>query len=205
MDCKEVQDKLDAYLLGALDKAETTQLEVHLAGCTQQCRQSLKDTMRTLDVWRALPGIEPRAAYAAPILASWKYSRKVFRLAVLTIFVLLVALLCLMWPLWGYRPQYPMYYFALLEKAILQYNIQHRTFPDNDLSHLLLSGKNGGPYLSPQIFKSNGKGEILDMWGMAYRYRYPGIHNRFMFDIYSCGKNRIDEQGAGDDITNWKK
>jgi hypothetical protein len=54
---------------------------------------------------------------------------------------------------------------------------------------------------------------ILDPWGMPFRYREndsraektPDMHNPSTFDMYSCGPNRIDEGGRGDDSTNWDR
>lgn len=42
----------------------------------------------------------------------------------------------------------------------------------------------------------------LDPWGQEYRYRSPGQF-RNDYDIWSCGPNREDENGGGDDIGNW--
>lgn len=41
----------------------------------------------------------------------------------------------------------------------------------------------------------NTKGEILDPWGIPYR-----IILDKQLRVYSCGPNKIDEQGNGDDI-----
>ena len=46
----------------------------------------------------------------------------------------------------------------------------------------------------------NGAGEFLDPWGEPYR-----ILVELKKRVYSCGPNRLDEQGDGDDITNWKQ
>ena len=42
----------------------------------------------------------------------------------------------------------------------------------------------------------------LDPWKQEYRYRSPGEYSR-TYDIWSCGPNREDENGGGDDIGNW--
>jgi hypothetical protein len=53
---------------------------------------------------------------------------------------------------------------------------------------------------------------FVDRWNMPYRYRCakdangnvkPGIHNKLSYDLWSCGPNRKDENGGGDDINNW--
>lgn len=54
-------------------------------------------------------------------------------------------------------------------------------------------------YVEALPTEMNGTGEFLDPWGEPYRISIsPKTH------VYSCGPNRIDEQGDGDDITNWK-
>jgi general secretion pathway protein G len=42
-----------------------------------------------------------------------------------------------------------------------------------------------------------------DSWHHAYIYHYPAIYGDKEFDLYSMGKNGVDEKGKGDDITNW--
>lgn len=44
-------------------------------------------------------------------------------------------------------------------------------------------------------------GAPLDRWGQPYIYRMPGLHGPF--DLYSIGKNGINDQGALDDISSW--
>ena len=53
-----------------------------------------------------------------------------------------------------------------------------------------------GPYLERKP---------IDPWGDEYVYRYPGIHNKDSFDIYSCGADGISKSGGNDldDINNW--
>jgi type II secretory pathway pseudopilin PulG len=54
-------------------------------------------------------------------------------------------------------------------------------------------------YVEALPTEMNGTGEFLDPWGEPYRMSvYPKTR------VYSCGPNRIDEQGDGDDIVSWK-
>jgi general secretion pathway protein G len=55
-----------------------------------------------------------------------------------------------------------------------------------------------GPYL-----KENTKVPILDPWGEAYQYRYPGTKNPTGYDLWSKGPDKTD--GTADDIGNWDK
>jgi general secretion pathway protein G len=43
----------------------------------------------------------------------------------------------------------------------------------------------------------------MDPWGHAYVYICPGSYSGTEYDLYSIGKNGIDEKGSGDDITAW--
>ena len=51
-----------------------------------------------------------------------------------------------------------------------------------------------GPYFSDTKIP-------LDPWGEAYIYRYPGVHNKTTYDIFSKGPDKIE--GTADDIGNW--
>lgn len=51
-----------------------------------------------------------------------------------------------------------------------------------------------GPYIKD-------KEGLLDPWGNPYQYRYPGIHNRNSYDIWSMGPG--GQSGDEDDIGNW--
>jgi type II secretory pathway pseudopilin PulG len=54
-------------------------------------------------------------------------------------------------------------------------------------------------YLSAQPNELNGLGEFIDPWGEPYRMSVDGATH-----VYSCGPNRIDEHGEGDDIASWR-
>jgi general secretion pathway protein G len=41
----------------------------------------------------------------------------------------------------------------------------------------------------------------LDPWGEPYQYRYPGVHNKDGYDLWSKGPDKAD--GTDDDIGNW--
>ena len=41
----------------------------------------------------------------------------------------------------------------------------------------------------------------VDPWGEPYVYRYPGVHNKTGYDIFSKGPDKIE--GTADDIGNW--
>ena len=53
-----------------------------------------------------------------------------------------------------------------------------------------------GPYLA-----EGTKLPLLDPWGEPYQYRYPGVHNKDGYDMWSKGPDKTD--GTDDDIGNW--
>lgn len=61
--------------------------------------------------------------------------------------------------------------------------------------HLVSSWK--GPYINKPTVP-------LDHWGNEYRYLFPSKYGDKNFDLYSYGKNKVDDHGQADDITNWK-
>jgi type II secretory pathway pseudopilin PulG len=54
-------------------------------------------------------------------------------------------------------------------------------------------------YLEAQAHELNELGEFIDPWGQPYRMSIDRVAR-----VYSCGPNRIDEHGQGDDIASWK-
>jgi hypothetical protein len=54
-------------------------------------------------------------------------------------------------------------------------------------------------YVEARPYEVNGLGEFVDPWGNPYRMSVDGATH-----VYSCGPNRIDEHGDGDDIASWK-
>jgi type II secretory pathway pseudopilin PulG len=54
-------------------------------------------------------------------------------------------------------------------------------------------------YVEALPTEMNGTGEFLDPWGQPYRISVDPKTR-----VYSCGPNRVDDHGDGDDITSWK-
>ena len=46
--------------------------------------------------------------------------------------------------------------------------------------------------------------DAYDQWGQPFIYNEPAIYGSAQFDLYSVGPNGIDENGQGDDISNWQ-
>ncbi|MDY6994211.1 MAG: type II secretion system protein GspG [Pseudomonadota bacterium] len=61
-----------------------------------------------------------------------------------------------------------------------------------------------GPYLNKRQIDFSGTGENKDPWGTEYIYQYPAQYGEnIAYDLYSCGKNKINNLGKGDDISIW--
>ncbi|MEO0797093.1 MAG: type II secretion system protein GspG [Verrucomicrobiota bacterium] len=88
-----------------------------------------------------------------------------------------------------------------IDVPLMNYRLSTGTYPTTSqgLAALLqkpadFRGKWRGPFT---------KHPLVDSWGSAYNYRFPGEHFESQPDIWSSGPNRINEDGAGDDINNW--
>jgi general secretion pathway protein G len=81
---------------------------------------------------------------------------------------------------------------ANISSALDLYEIDHGSYSEN-LEVLLEKKDCKGPYL---------KKKAIDPWGHEYKYTYPGTHGDY--DLYSFGKDGVDNSGEGDDVTNWE-
>jgi hypothetical protein len=77
--------------------------------------------------------------------------------------------------------------------AIQQYQMENRfRFPDMEEGLKAIS-----KYLNVADIPS-------DPWGHPYVYIHPAVYSDQPYDLYSIGRNEIDEKGEGDDISAWK-
>lgn len=54
-------------------------------------------------------------------------------------------------------------------------------------------------YVEAQPHEVSAAGEFIDPWGKPYQFSVePKVR------AYSCGPNRVDEHGEGDDVASWK-
>ncbi len=90
-----------------------------------------------------------------------------------------------------------------IKTPLTTYSIHMGNYPSTDegLAALMTAPANRadrwrGPYLDPST-----KLPLLDPWGEPYQYRYPGVHNKSGYDIWSKGPDKTD--GTDDDIGNW--
>jgi len=81
--------------------------------------------------------------------------------------------------------------------ALGQYEVENGTYPKTlqDLVVAPADAKNWhGPYVEPAK-------PLVDPWGNAYVYYYPGKHNPASYDLLSVGPD--GKEGTADDIGNW--
>ena len=85
---------------------------------------------------------------------------------------------------------------AQISNALQLFYTESDRYPDNDEGLELLQKPNSAhPYGILQ-------GDLLDPWGKAYVYVYPGLHG--VFDLCSFGANgREGGTGADTDICSW--
>lgn len=113
-----------------------------------------------------------------------------------------------------------------LELAIKQYNNDFGINPDDSSSKSVINALTGygefpdkpdpmykenpdwnGPYYTAEKkqFKFQELNEALvDPWNQEYKFNLNDPqNNHYTFDIWSCGPNKVDDKGKGDDVNNW--
>jgi hypothetical protein len=84
--------------------------------------------------------------------------------------------------------------------------LENAQAPDGTLAEIasLLRGKSVRgqnakrlDYVEAEVGEVNAAGEFVDPWGTPYQMRFE----KGMPRVFSCGPNRQDENGTGDDIT----
>lgn len=92
----------------------------------------------------------------------------------------------------------------VLRVALAFYRHDYGEFPSGSpatIARLLRGESVGGQnprrldYIEIHPRELNADGELIDPWGMPYR-----MVTEPRLVVYSCGPNRVDEGGAGDDI-----
>lgn len=80
-------------------------------------------------------------------------------------------------------------------EKLYSYKVKSGIFPNNEIGLLSLCDKQKHDCLE----------RPKDVWQNEFIYIYPPKFGGKDFDLYSLGKNGIDEFGKGDDITNWSE
>jgi general secretion pathway protein G len=92
--------------------------------------------------------------------------------------------------------------------ALNNYRVRMGSYPSTEegLQALLVAPANAGDkWRGPYVEDAS---TLIDTWGLPYQYQNPGTRNSRGargYDLWSSGPDRTNNEGAGDDITSWKK
>jgi general secretion pathway protein G len=86
---------------------------------------------------------------------------------------------------------------ANIATALKLYELDNGAFPTSDegIQALTTAPASANRWKGPYLDK-----KPLDPWNREYKYRSPGTHRVYDYDLYSLGKDGVESQ---DDITNW--
>lgn len=91
-----------------------------------------------------------------------------------------------------------------VERSLELYKIDNGRFPSNDQGlDALVREPTTDPL--PRHYQRGGymrADALTDPWGEPFRYRQPGEHNTYSFDLYSLGPDGIE--GGEGDIVSWE-
>lgn len=87
---------------------------------------------------------------------------------------------------------------ANIATALKLYELDNGCFPTTEegLNALLSEPASAQNWNGPYIEK-----KTLDPWGIEYKYKCPGEHRTADYDLYSLGKDGVEN---ADDIKNWE-
>jgi general secretion pathway protein G len=82
--------------------------------------------------------------------------------------------------------------------ALKLYELDNGAFPSSDegLDALLSAPSSAKNWKGPYLEK-----KPIDPWGNQYKYRYPGTHRTYDYDLYSLGRDGME---SVDDVVNWE-
>jgi hypothetical protein len=128
--------------------------------------------------------------------------RRIALIGVPVLVVLVVAAI----PLWRrYKAKHDVEILAFALRGFAAENGHLPTGTQAQIAKLLRGENIGGQnpkrldYVEASLSEMNSAGEFIDPWGTPYRISDQGDAR-----AYSCGPNRQDENGEGDDICSWK-
>ncbi len=92
---------------------------------------------------------------------------------------------------------------STLASPLTAYRIDNGDYPSTaqGLQALITKPQNATRWRGPYYESKNGN-VPLDPWQQPYEYRYPGTHNKNLYDLFSKGRDKT--AGTEDDIGNWE-
>lgn len=205
MNCGEVKERLAAFLFEAVDDEETEEIRAHLDSGCPRCTKALEVVQKKLNLVACWFQRDQDASLGEKILRRAQSKAMLLRaLALLPLVAILVAVLLIAVRIAHFRLERR--FIARLEKALFLYRLDHGSFPPTPgepLPRYLASGGAAGPYIDLSRERID-QGRFVDRWNTPYQYVYPGVRNKGLFDLLSFGPNGRNEQGWGDDISNWQ-
>ncbi|MFH1996085.1 MAG: type II secretion system major pseudopilin GspG [Candidatus Omnitrophota bacterium] len=86
---------------------------------------------------------------------------------------------------------------ANIATALKLYELDNGSFPSTDdgLKALMVKPSTARNWSGPYV-----ENTPLDPWGKEYKYKSPGTHRTYGYDLYSLGR---DGRESDDDVVNW--
>jgi hypothetical protein len=134
-------------------------------------------------------------------------STKLSRNAKLSLIVLaVVVVVVVVWFIAFRKPMKARHDVRELRRGLELYRGEQGDYPRGSVADIcgLLTGQKIGDqnprglsYIDAEPYEVNAAGEFVDPWGSVYRINIAGPSPV----VYSCGPNRVDDHGSGDDLT----
>lgn len=203
MECQKVKTLLYGYVCEALSPRLQQKVLMHLNTGCESCNKSLEEVQKRLGHLQAkinipIPSISPKT-----ILKTAR-RKAIFHRYLTMIIMLICFIIMLSIGLYVNRYKYERNLLIELTKAIEVYQNMTGSYPKDakNLYQKLYKIKETHVYLQKWQQRLNKANELTDGWGTPIIYIYPGKKNKGLFDIYSFGVNKKDNNGLWDDIRN---
>ncbi len=204
MPCSEMENLLWGYACDTLSPKQKKELTLHLDSKCPTCLAKWQEIQTKLGL---LDEELPDFTEVSPRRIIEKARRRAFFLRYFSWGIIAFIFTALLWiGLLIARYRYEHVLFDELEKSIFSYRLETKEFPQKaeNLYQTLSRVPEAQKYLGLWENRQGAQGKLVDYWGNPIIYRFPGVHNKGLFDLYSYGYNGIDDQGEGDDIHNWQ-
>lgn len=193
LDCGALDAKIFTAAFQGMSRTDVDAAARHMEGCSR-CNGAFRTAV---NVRLATDAIEARARTSRPFRGSlW------LRLLTPTLVAILLAFGARA-SLRAAQSAYERRFLSRLERGVFAYRLATGAFPSasEPLARSLAA-------VPSRIFdvsreRVDGDGHFLDRWGGRYRYLAPGRHHVDQFDVWGPGRNGREEEGKGDDVSNW--